>query len=121
MQTNTDPFLIGGSEAGNENYSGSVDGIRIYKRALSTNEVAQLYAIESTPPPRLGISTYSNAPVIFFPTASGTNYATTAGGTNYILQMATNIASPVWVTVTNAVPFTGFQVTRTRRQTHFSG
>jgi trimeric autotransporter adhesin len=111
IPTNTYAFLIGGSEAGNENFSGSVDDVRIYNRALSTNEVAQLYALESAAPPSLGIFTYSNAPVIFYPTASGTNYATAAGGTNFILQMATNLASPVWVTVTNAVPFSGFQVT----------
>ena len=32
---------------GNEVFEGSLDDIRIYNRALSTNEVAQLYAIES--------------------------------------------------------------------------
>ena len=32
-----------------EYFSGIIDDIRIYNRALSTNEVAQMYAIESTP------------------------------------------------------------------------
>lgn len=32
-------------------FQGSLDDVRIYNRALSSNEVAQLYAIESIPPP----------------------------------------------------------------------
>jgi hypothetical protein len=42
-------------------YNGSIDNLRIYNRALSSNEVAQLYAIESAPPaPRSALA----APVL---------------------------------------------------------
>jgi hypothetical protein len=50
-------------------------------------------------PPALGISTYGSQPAVFFPTATGTNY---------VLQMTTNLTPPVnWVTVTNGVPIIG--------------
>ena len=42
--------MVGGSEVGNENFTGSIDDVRIYNRTLSSNEVAELYAFESTPP-----------------------------------------------------------------------
>ena len=48
-------FWMGG-ETGNDGasfdyfYYGAMDNVRMYNRALSTNEVAQLYAIESKPP-----------------------------------------------------------------------
>ena len=48
--TSSYSFMVGGSEAGNENFNGLVDDIRIYKRSLSSNEVAQLYAFESDMP-----------------------------------------------------------------------
>ncbi len=100
---NNGNFYIGGSVSQGQTYfSGSIDDVRIYNRALSTNEVAQLYSIESYGPPNLGISTYNNSPVVFFPTATGTNYT---------LRMATNLAAPTWVTVTNGVPFSGVQIT----------
>jgi hypothetical protein len=50
----------------------------------------------------LGIGTYSNAPVVFFPSNPGTNFS---------LQMSTNLLSTNWVAVTNGVPFTAVQVT----------
>jgi hypothetical protein len=53
------------------------------------------------PPPALGITTYSNQPVVIFPTATGTGY---------VLQTTTNLASGNWVTVTNGVPFTGVEI-----------
>jgi len=43
--------------------AGSVDDVRIYNRALSSDEVAQLYAIEATPPP--GFET--NGLVAYYP------------------------------------------------------
>ena len=55
------------------------------------------------PPPALGMSTYSGQPAVFFPTATGTNY---------VLQMTTNLTQPItWVTVTNGVPISGIIVT----------
>jgi alpha-tubulin suppressor-like RCC1 family protein len=52
--------------------------------------------------PALGISIYSNQPVVFFPTATGTNC---------VLQMTTNLVSGNWVAVTNGIPFSGLQIT----------
>jgi len=54
------------------------------------------------PPPAIGISIYGNQPVVFFPTAPGTDF---------VLQMTTNLASGNWVTVTSGVPFSGIQIT----------
>jgi hypothetical protein len=81
-------------------WGGSIDDVRFYNRALSSNEVAQLYSIETTLLP-IGISTYSNNPVVFFP----------SNGTSYNLQMTTNLSSPVWVTITNGVPFSAVEIT----------
>ena len=40
---------------------------------------------------------------MFFPTATGTNY---------VLQMTTNLNAPInWVTVTNGVPISGLVIT----------
>jgi hypothetical protein len=58
--------------------------------------------ISTVPPPALGIGTYSNEPVVFFPTATGTNYN---------LQMTTNLLTGAWVTVTNGIPFSGVLIT----------
>ncbi len=49
----------------------------------------------------LGISTYSNQPVVLFP----------ANGWNYSVQMTTNLASGNWVTLTNGIPFSAVQFT----------
>lgn len=62
--------------------------------------------IQTVQAPMVGIGLYTNSPgyspVVFFPTIPGTNF---------VLQMATNLASPNWVPVTNAVPFSGFEIT----------
>lgn len=58
--------------------------------------------LEAIPPPAIGIGTYSNSPVVFFPTTPGTNY---------MVQMSTNLAIGNWVTVTNGVPFSGIEIT----------
>jgi hypothetical protein len=57
--------------------------------------------VESPPPP-LGISTYSSQPAVFFPTATGTNYT---------LMMTTNLATGPWVPVTNGVSISGVVIT----------
>lgn len=54
------------------------------------------------PPPALGISAYGSQPAVFFPTATGTNY---------VLQMTTNLASGNWVTITNGLPISGLVIT----------
>ena len=58
--------------------------------------------IEALQAPGVGIGIYSNSPVVFFPTTPGTNY---------MLQMTTNLASTNWVTVTNGIPFSGVEIT----------
>jgi len=60
-------------------------------------------ALPITTPPALGMSTYGGQPAVFFPTATGTNY---------VLQMTTNLVAPInWVTVTNGVPISGIIIT----------
>jgi len=54
------------------------------------------------PLPAIGISTYSNQPVVFFPV--------TMIGTNFQVQMSTNLASSNWVAVTNGISFIGVQI-----------
>ncbi len=52
------------------------------------------------PPPPLGISAYSaGSPAVFFPTATGTNF---------VLQMTTNLTSGNWTAITSGVPISGF-------------
>lgn len=55
-------------------------------------------------PPALGISTYGGQPAVFFLTASGTNY---------VLQMTTNLVFGIgnWVTVSNGIPINGLIIT----------
>jgi plastocyanin len=69
-----------------------------YAGAHVTNSVTISVGI---PKPALGIGTYSNQPAVFFPVV----------GTNFTLQMATNLSSPTWVTVSNAIPITGVIIT----------
>ena len=53
-------------------------------------------------PPALGMSTYANQPAVFFPTATGTNF---------VLQMTTNLSTGPRVTVSNGIPISGLIVT----------
>ena len=62
---------IGGSFAGPaETFDGVIDDIRIYNRALSSNEVAQLYAIESAPVVNIRKAVYVDSSNLLV----GTNY-----------------------------------------------
>ncbi len=54
------------------------------------------------PAPKLGISSYGSQPAVFFPTATGTNF---------VLQMNTDLNTTNWVTVSNAIPISGFIIT----------
>jgi BspA type Leucine rich repeat region (6 copies)/PKD domain len=54
------------------------------------------------PAPPLGVSPYGGQPAVFFPTATGTNY---------VLQMSTNLASGNWVTVSNGISISGLIIT----------
>ena len=89
-----------------EYWNGGIDDIRIYNRALSADEVAYLYALESqstvVPSPTLTAS---------FSTGSTFNLNLAGGlpGGSYVLQTATNLAAPVqWLPVlTNAADTNG--------------
>ena len=57
------------------NIRGRIDNVRIYNRSLSSNEVAQLYNIESTPP--AGFET--NGLVAYYPFNGNANDASGHG------------------------------------------
>jgi len=67
-------FIIGWRQEGEAEYfNGSIDDVRIYNRALSSNEVTELYAIESTPPPPPSFIT--NGLVAYYPLNGNANDA----------------------------------------------
>ena len=84
------------------------DHVTVYYLAFTkgwSNSFAGRPALPWNPPlPALGTTTYSNQLVLFFPIPQAT-------GTNYVLQMTTNLASGNWTTVTNSVPIIGLQIT----------
>jgi formylglycine-generating enzyme required for sulfatase activity len=59
--------------------------------------------------PTLGIAPAGNQAVLFWP----------ASAANYILQSTTNLASPNWMTVSNASPVTAFTVSNTSPASFF--
>lgn len=63
------------------------------------------------PLPALGITTYSNLPMVFFPV--------TMIGTNLVVRMNTDLSSTNWVIVTNGVPFIGIQIPNPPSNTYF--
>jgi hypothetical protein len=68
-------------------------------------------AMQLTPvPPPTGISTYGGNPAVFFPTATGTNF---------VLQMTTNLANGPWVTVSNGIPISGLIITNPPAAAYF--
>lgn len=62
-------------------------------------------ALWAPPLPTTGITAYSNQPVVILP------YLAESIGTNFVIQMTTNVATGPWVTVTNGVVFVGLQIT----------
>ena len=63
---------------------GGIDDVRMYNRALSSNEVAQLYAIESTPPP--GFET--NGLVAYYPFNGNANDASGNGSNGVAFNLS---------------------------------
>jgi hypothetical protein len=81
---------IGGAEpAGNQWFNGLLDDIRIYTRTFSSNDIAQLYQLESAQPP----PSVSVVPVItsFNPTVATVGSSVTVSGTNFSPVAASNI------------------------------
>lgn len=74
---------------GNSVFHGVIDDIRIYNRALSSNEVAQLYAIESAPIVNVRKAVYLDSSNLWV-------------GTNYQLQVSTDLKA--WTN--HGLPFT---------------
>jgi hypothetical protein len=104
--TNTSFNYIGKSNfSGDSFYAGRFDDIRIFNRALSSNEVAQLYALESQttliPPQNLSATLNSGSNLNFKLTGQP--------GSNYVLQTATNLAAPIqWQSIaTNTADING--------------
>ena len=68
------------------------------------------YALPAVVAPELGIAVYSNLPVVFYPTV---------GNGNFVLQMATNLTTSNWVTVSNYIPMIGILVTNAPGNAYF--
>ncbi len=87
LPVNSAPLEIGRSLAGYTAYfNGQLDDIRIYNRALSSNEVQQLYAIESQPP------FLTNGLVAYYPFNGNANDESVNGnsGTTYGASLTTD-------------------------------
>ncbi len=76
----TYPLVIGKSVGGNYSYNGVMSNLRIYNRALSTNEVTQLYQIES-------------APIISVQKAVYLTSSNLWTGSNYVVQASTDLVN----------------------------
>jgi hypothetical protein len=99
-------FRIGKHNAGGpEWFVGDIDDVRIYNRALSADEVAYLYQLETqtTPVPPLNMAASLGAGPSLNLIVSG------LPGRNYVLQSATNLQPPIpWLPMmTNAADTNG--------------
>jgi hypothetical protein len=98
-------LYIGDASYGGNRFHGFMDEIRIYNRALSSNEVAQLYALDSR--------TLSAK----FSSRTNLNFTMTClPGQSNVLQTATNLVPPVqWQSIrTNTTDTNGlWQFTET--------
>jgi hypothetical protein len=102
LLTSTSPITIGGNGwvGPEQTWQGGIDQFRYYNRALSSNEVASLYALESqsTSPPLLTLTANLSPGPDFNLNLTG------VPGQNYVLQTATNLTPPIqWQSIlTNA-------------------
>jgi hypothetical protein len=107
--TSTAFYFLGNAPSdGNYLFSG---GATVYYLPFTTgwgSTFAGAPTVPWNPPlPALGITTYSNQPVLFFPLPAS---FPTSIGKNCVLQMTTNLASGNWVAVTNGIPFISLQI-----------
>lgn len=66
--------------------------------------------VQPSPPPTLGITTYSNRPAVFYPANDRINR---------VIQMTTNLESGDWVTVSNGESISGLIITNAPRSAFF--
>ncbi|MGO8678721.1 MAG: LamG domain-containing protein [Limisphaerales bacterium] len=81
IQSSTDagiPLVIGNNSVSSYGFYGMMDDVRIYNRALSTNEVQQVYAYESQP-------------FVSLRKAVSPSFSNLFIGTNYQLQVSTDL------------------------------
>ena len=105
----TAAYFLGNAPAATNDYSvfmGNLTAI-VYILPTTTGWGAMFDGLVTSviqpPAPAVGMGTYGGQPAVFFPTATGTNY---------VLQMTTNLNPPVnWVTATNGLPISGIIVT----------
>ena len=94
-----------------------VSGVTAYYLPSTTgwgSTFAGIPAVPWNPLPAVGITTYNRQPVVFFPVP-----ATTIIGTNYALQMSTNLSAGNWATVTNGISFICVQITNVANSAFF--
>ena len=105
-------YFLGNAPAnGNDLYVSDRNLTNYYLSYLTgwTSTFSGAPAVPWTPPlPALDITTYGRQPVLVFPLPAAFPASI---GTNYIVQMPTNLASGNWVTLTNCVPLISLQVT----------
>jgi sugar lactone lactonase YvrE len=86
----------------NQFFHGKLDDVRIYNRALSSNEVAQLYALENTPPPTFGPTNSQSISFPTIPTLTLTNGTYTLGATSsFALPVTYTIGDSTVAGITN--------------------
>lgn len=66
--------------------------------------------------PQLSIATYSNQPALFFVVPAAFPASV---GSNYVIQMTTNLSSGTWVTITNYAPLVCVQITNAPARAFF--
>lgn len=105
-------YFLGNAPDYGTNIFGGVNNATVYYLQFTSgwsSPFAGLTAVAWNPPlPPLGVATYSNQPVLFF--ALPAPFPASIG-TNYVLQMTTNLASSNWVTVTSGIPLISIQIT----------
>lgn len=103
----TGPLIIGAGYSGGSysaGFRGGIDDIRIYNRALSSNEVAQLYAYESNPTGGIPIAITSQPQSIVVNAHSSTSFSVGATGPSPLSYQwsfnSTNISGATNATLT---------------------
>ncbi|GEM_PF-1067998 len=98
----TNIFAVsGGTTIGQYTTSGATVNASLITAGHWLSGVAAVPIINVGSPPAIGITTFSNQPVVIWLTTTS----------NYVLQTTTNLASGHWVTVTNYTPITGAMIT----------